>query len=129
MDKMETHKNFEKRLQESMSLDAFDKPSQDLVKDARKKIALRKKQKKEPFDLFSLLAAFLNFKVKLYQAIVTSLVVGGLILIFNRPNNDFTNEAPSDYMTNIVSVQSSTVLSSIYTFGLNKKPYDGQSTN
>lgn len=121
---METHKDLEKILHDKMSLEELNlnDPAPFLIQDARKKIGTRKKPSVEPHDFFSLIAAFLNLKVKLYQAVVASLIIGGIILTFNREDSGGINTRPDDSVSNIASVRSSTVLSSIYTFGLNKKP-------
>lgn len=121
---METHKDLEKILHDKMSLEELNinDPAPSLIQEARKKIGTRKKPSVEPNDFFSLIAAFLNLKVKLYQAVLASLIIGGIILIFNREDSGGINTHPGDSVSNIASVRSSTVLSSIYTFGLNKKP-------
>lgn len=126
---METTNDLENKLREMMSPNHLEQPNSKLVADARKKIMARKKPSTESSDFFAMLAAFLNFKVKLYQAVLASLILAGMILIFNREDNNRNNDTSSDYMSNIASVGSSTVLSSIYTFGLNKKPYDERSSN
>ena len=121
---METPKDLEMILRESMSLDELhlNDPAPLLLAEARKKIGARKKRPAEANDFFSLVAAFLNLKVKLYQAVLASLIIGGIILIMNHEDSGVINTQPNEGISNIASVRSSTVLSSIYTFGLNKKP-------
>lgn len=128
---METNKDLEKILRDKLSLDELElqQPDAKLILEARKKIMARKKTVAEPNDFFSFIAAFLNFRVKLYQAVLAMLVISGGIMFYNSEGSDSGNERTDDSISNIASVRSSTVLSSIYTFGVNKKPYDGRTSN
>lgn len=128
---METHKDLEKILHDTLSLEELELPQPDisLVLEARRKIMLRKKPVAEANDFFSLVAAFLNFRVKLYQAVLAMMVITGSIMFYNSGGSDTGKEQADDSFSSIASVRSSTVLSSIYTFGVNKKPYDGRASN
>ncbi|MES2680748.1 MAG: hypothetical protein V4635_12725 [Bacteroidota bacterium] len=130
---MENNKEINEFISNKMSLDELNvkDPDLSLVAEARKKIAARKKKPaNEIEDFFSLMAAFLNFKIKLYHAVIAAVITGGLILYTTREDHDNKDESrTSEYVSNIASVRSSTVLSSIYTFGLNKTQYDGRANN
>jgi hypothetical protein len=129
---MDDKKHLEQFLTENMSVNELNVQVPGLAKltTARKQIAARKKPIKQREDVFVLIASFLNVKVKLYHAIIATVVVCICILYVNRDDKAQTNQAQSsEYVSNIASVRSSTILSSIYTFGLTKKSYDGQSRN
>jgi len=129
---MENHDEFQHFLGDRMSTDGLEAPDASLVLEARKKVIARKKQnsKNEFEDLFSLVAAFLNFRIKLYHAVIVAAVTGAIILYATRDDKNNKEESgTSEYVSNIASVRSSTVLSSIYTFGLNKTHYDGRANN
>lgn len=130
---MENNEELDKFLSNKMSLEdlKLTDPAASLVSEARKKIIARKKNPaSEIEDFFSLLAAFLNFKIKLYHAVIATVVTGGIILYASREDHGNKEESrSSEYVSNIASVRSSTVLSSIYTFGLNKTQHDGRTNN
>ena len=128
---MENKDKLDEFLSQKMALEELNlpEPSLSLIAEARKKITARKKSTSEIEDTISLLAAFLNFKIKLYHAVIASIIVGGIILCFTKEDTTNKKEIPtSEYVSNIASVKSSTVLSSIYTFGLNKKQIYGRAT-
>lgn len=127
---MDNNNELNRFLSNKMSLDDMDihVPESPLI--ARKKIALRKKQTGEIEDFFSLLAAFLNFKIKLYHAVIATVIIGSIILFFSEKENENKNEARNtEYISNIASVKSSTVLSSIHTFALTKEQAYANGTN
>ncbi len=130
---MEYNEELYKFLRDNMSLDELNlkDPDLSLVSAARKKIKMRKKQPANEFeDFFSLVAGFLNLKIKLYHAVIASIVIGAVILYATREDKSSREESQSgEYISNIASVRSSTVLSSIYTFGLNKTQHDGRSAD
>ncbi len=129
---MEKNDELQRFLGDMMSTDSLETPDLSLVREARKKIVARKKQnsKNDFEDLFSLVAAFLNFRIKLYHAVIVAAVTGAIILYATHDDNNNKEESgTSEYVSNIASVRSSTVLSSIYTFGLNKTHYDGRANN
>jgi hypothetical protein len=83
----------------------------------------------EKEDIIMLLAGFLNMKIKLYHAVLASIVIGGLILYFSRDDGSQNNEAAGSGFANslaavanqtVHSVTNSTVLSSINTFVIRK---------
>ncbi|MBA2613859.1 MAG: hypothetical protein H0U95_17990 [Bacteroidetes bacterium] len=127
---MENNNDLEKFLINQLSVDELDLKVPDLSEVARKKILARKKQSGEIEDFFSLIAAFLNFKIKLYQAVFATIIIGGIILFFTREDKETNKEThASEYVSNIASVRSSTVLSSISTFALTKEKTYGNRSN
>ena len=127
---MDNNNELENFLSSKMSLNEMNLQVPTLSAEARKKIAARKKPANEMEDLFSLIAAFLNFKIKLYHAVIATIIIGGFILYFTKEDKGNKSEKHSnEYISNIASVRSSTVLSSICTFGLNKKQTYGRATN
>ncbi|MEO6304567.1 MAG: hypothetical protein ABIP51_15515 [Bacteroidia bacterium] len=127
---MENNNELENFLSHKLSVDELDLQVPKLSETARKKIATRKKTTGEIEDFFSLVAAFLNFKIKLYHAVLATIIIGGIILFFTKEDKNNNNETySSQYVSNIASVKSSTVLSSICTFGLNKEQSYGNGAN
>ena len=129
---MNDKKNLEQFLTENMSVNKLNIEVPRLAKlmAARKQIAARKKPNAQSQDFIALIASFLNVKIKLYHAIVATIVICLCMLYVSRDDKNQKNQAQSsEYVSNIDSVRSSTILSSIYTFGLTKKSYDGQSRN
>jgi hypothetical protein len=116
---METNENLNEFLSEKLrSYEAA--PSIDLVREAREKIIARKKNE-EQADIYSLIAAFLNFKIRLYHAVIATIIISGIVLYFSRQNeNAPSSSQSSQYVSNLASVKNSTVLSSIQTFILKK---------
>ena len=97
----------------------IDAPEIGLVKDARKLISKRKKIEPDADDVFSLIATFLNMKIKLYHAVIASICMALVIFYFTRTEKTNNTESnSSQYVSNIASVRSSTVLSSIRTFAV-----------
>ena len=129
---MENNNELNNFLSDKMSVDELNLQAPDLalVFEARKKVMARKKAAGEINDFFSIIATFLNFKIKLNHAVFATIVTGSIILYVtqNKPGNKIENRS-DDYVSNIASVRSSTVLSSIYTFGLNKTQHDGRARN
>jgi len=130
---MEDNKKLNEFLSGQMSLDnlKIEQPSLLLAEQARKKIIARQKpQQGEIEDFFSLVATFLNFKIKLYHAALAMVIIGGCILYFNaeeRTGN--VNAHANDHVSNLASAKSTTVLSSINTFALTKEQAYGNGTN
>jgi hypothetical protein len=96
------------------------RPSQ-LSNEARRIVADRKKSA-DVDDLFSLIASFLNLKIKLYHAVLATILIGAGILLLNRQGGNAKKDEPrpSQYVSNIAAVKNSTVLSSCKTFVLHK---------
>ncbi len=118
---MEKAKEVNKFLEQKMSVANFleEVPDRSLVNEAREKIILRKTLTEERNDYLSILASFLNIKIKLYHAVFASLVIGLLIFYFTKNEKIQNTESPnSQYVSNIAAVRSSTVLSSIRTFAI-----------
>lgn len=130
---MEDNKELNKFLNEHMLLDhlKIEQPSLLLAEQARKKIIARQKPEQgEIEDFFSLVAAFLNFKIKLYHAAIAMLIIGGCILYFNaEERSDSVKAHSNDLVSNLASAKSTTVLSSINTFALTKEQAYGNRTN
>lgn len=125
---MENNNALNKFFSDQMSTEELhiEDPKLSLVNAARNKIIARKKPVNEIEDFLSIVAAFLNLKVKLYHAAIATIIIGFIILYTTHDKQDKGSESYSGtYVSNIASVRSSTVLSSIYTFGLNKTQYDG----
>lgn len=99
----------------------MEAPDYSLLVDARNKVRQRKNVHYQREDIFSLLASFLNMKIKLYHAVIICLVVGAFIFYFSKEDKDVRQEAGSvRYESNIAAVRNSTVLSCIHTFGVRK---------
>lgn len=128
---METNDNLEKFLSDRMSADHvnFSAPDGSLLEPARKKVLARagKNRIEEKQDIIYMIASFLNFKVKLYQAVIATVILGGLIFYFTHDKKNNKNEVQqTEYVSNLASANSSTVMSCTKTFGLNKKQLYGR---
>jgi hypothetical protein len=131
---MEPQENFEKQLTEKMSAQASDitAPPLSRMNAARKIVAQRAGQSPQGEDLLTLLAGFLNMKIRLYHAVLATIIIAGLIFFFSKEDNKPSREAIGHtYESNIaavnhsaipsgISVSNSTVLSSINTFIIRK---------
>ena len=120
---MEKENNLDQFLAGKLSSDEMKmtSPTPSLVAEARKKIELRKRNLGDREDLFSMIASFLNLKIKLYHAVIATIVIGGAIVYFSKSGSPEKNEVNTDqYVSNIAAVRNSTVLSSIHTFILSK---------
>ena len=128
---MENKNELDNFLRDKLSIEELNLKVPQLSAEARKKIIARKKPNRaEVGDLFSIVAAFLNLKIKLYHAVLATVIIGGTILFFTKEDHNKNNEGHSDqYVSNVASVKSSTVLSSINTFGLNKERSYANGTN
>lgn len=116
---MENINDFDKILIEKMSVDELEieLPGRFIISEARKKVQSRKKTTVEREDLFWLVARFLNVKIKLYHAVLACVLIGGSILYFTNEKKE--NKSKGEYQleeSNMVSINSSTVLSCIKTF-------------
>jgi hypothetical protein len=116
---MENINDFDKILIEKMSVDELEieVPGRFILSEARKKVQSRKKTKAEREDLFWLVARFLNVKIKLYHAVLACVIIGGSTLYFTNERKE--NKSKGEYQleeSNMVSINSSTVLSCIKTF-------------
>ena len=112
------NKNLDSFLKSKMSLNelGISEPKADLVSAARKKIDLRRKKMEEPMDLLAVISGFFNLQIKLYQAGLATLIIGGYIYYFTKTENIPTKTIVTQYVTDDSSVNSSTVLASILTF-------------
>lgn len=121
---MENKNEFDNLLSQHLSVhqSGIDSPSIDLVKKARQKVQNRKQELGEFGDFFALIAGFLNMKIKLYHAVIASIVIGFGILYFNKESSAVKKEETQSvqYVSNIAAVRNSTVLSCINTFVTNK---------
>lgn len=119
---MENNNELNKFLSDKMSLNDLDIIVPKLSSITRRKISERKQQNAEIEDFFSLVAAFLNFKIKLYHAVIAMVVICGCLLYFNGEDRSAKTTTHSDELvSNLASAKSSTVLSSIHTFALTKE--------
>lgn len=121
---MENKNNLDDFLSEMMSVhhSGIHKPSIDLVKNARLNVQRRKNELGEFGDFFALIAGFLNMKIKLYHAVIVSIIIGFSILYFHKETNPVKKEETqsAQYVSNIAAVRNTTVLSCINTFVTNK---------
>lgn len=122
MTNMETNKELDNFLKQKLSPDQLEAPSPALLSEARKKVIARRPAKSEVEDFFLMIAAFLNFKVKLYQAVLVVALIGCVIFVADRSKKTENSDRVGEEYSNIASVHSSTVLSSICTSRLIKKP-------
>jgi hypothetical protein len=96
-------------------------PGLRLVEAARSKVMERRKTAAGRDDIFAMLAAFLNFRIRLYHAVLFVTLISGIIWYFSRERTNVVSPVYSDqYISNIAAVRNSTVLSSINTFILRK---------
>lgn len=115
---METHPKLEKLLKARMSVEEMDLPEPDLsfISESRQLVLARKKPAATGNDAFNRLAGFFMMRVRLYQAALSSLLIGGFIVYFVEVSNIHQDENPLTQTTvSNNSVKSSTVLTSILT--------------
>ncbi len=118
---MEEQDTYDTFLKTQMSVHASNivPPDMQFLNEARKKISKRRIQIEEREDFFSAMAAFLNLKIKLYHAVLASVLVALCIFYFTKSNKTNNIEAGnSQYVSNIAAVRNNTVLSSIRTFAI-----------
>ena len=116
---METSKKIDELLKDLLSVDRFDAqpPRVEILSRARKIIMLRNNSEHKAFDFFSLLASFLNLRIKLYHAVIAVLILFGAFLFMKRDPAPPESELSSSTVTgNLAAVQNPTVLSCIQTF-------------
>lgn len=76
----------------------------------------------EQKDIISLLAEFLNFRIKLYHAVLASIVIWILIIVFTQQSRPIREESQSAYHPSPLAASgNSTVLPSISTHCLKEK--------
>lgn len=103
----------------SLATSNIEAPDISFLIAARKAVAKRKSFNHETDDVFSIVAAFLNMKIKLYHAVIASVCLALVIFFFTKTEKSNNIESnSSQYVSNIASVRSSTVLSSIRTFAV-----------
>ncbi len=115
---METNNNIHTVLSEQMkSEQAFvSAPSLVKMETARQLIAARQPLPKQSNDLFVMIASFLNVKVKLYHAIGLCVILTVSIYFISVKTKQHIYTPSYDTETsNLASINSSTVLSSIKT--------------
>lgn len=115
---MQQQSELEQTLMQKLSVNQSDieAPAPGRFKATRKLVELRGLKKTETDDIFTLLAGFLNMKIKLYHAVIASVVIALCILLATREkrvNGDQLRDA--HFISNIAAVNNSTVLSSINT--------------
>lgn len=118
---METNNELERFLSDKMSAEEMNLSMPDilLIAEARKKVLAREKKnvREEKQDFIYMIAAFLNFKVKLYQAVVATIIIGGIVFYFTHNNKSPKNEAQTtDYVSNLASANNPTVMSCAHEF-------------
>jgi hypothetical protein len=94
----------------------LSEPELSLISESRQLVALRKKHALKRFSFLENVIALFTMNVKLYQAALSTLVMGGLMFYFSEVNTIHNPEASltKSHHTNN-SVKSSTVLTSILT--------------
>ena len=118
---METSKNLENLLRDQLSSDVagINPPNLSTMKKARELVRRRSYKVVEREDIFTLLAYFLNLRIKLYHAVIASIVIYAAVLFFRKEKPAINTEISSkEKVSNLASVRNSTVLSSIQTFVL-----------
>jgi hypothetical protein len=121
---MEKTKDFEKLLTNALSYHSsgIESPDPSLIFDARRVVMARKKQVKEPMDLFAMLLAFFKMELKVYHVGLCLLLFSAGFFYVKEPSYTDTGtvgltgyrDALSTQNTTI-SVNSSTLLTSIPT--------------
>jgi hypothetical protein len=115
---METHPKLEKLLRTGMSLDNSDisEPDLSLISEARQLVALRKKAAVRKSGLLESILSFFTMNIKVYQAALSTIVMGGFIFYFLQVNTLSDSDSTlTQANTHNNSVKSSTVLTSILT--------------
>jgi hypothetical protein len=116
---MKTNNELEQFLIKKLSV-SENAPPLFLINEARQKLKQRKLNETHE-DIFSLVAAFLNFRIRLYPAALFTALMCGTVLYFTlRKEQKQTSPFSTEYVSNIAAVRNSTVLSSINTFILRK---------
>jgi hypothetical protein len=115
---METHNELDRFLSEQYHR-SFSPAPGILGNKARAVIARRKRA--EPQDVFSVVAGFLNYRVRLYHAILVVAACSSVLLYFSlKKEKQESSPASFQYVSNIAAVHNSTILPSINTFILRK---------
>ena len=82
---------------------------------------LVKPLKSQQSDIFSMIAAFLNFKIKLLHALIAFAVIWGGVLLYSDEKTPQTESlSVSTYATNVAAVYEATVPACIKTYVLKK---------
>jgi hypothetical protein len=104
----------------AVELAEISHPPVSKIEEARKLVQNRLKKSKEREDFITMLASFLNMRIKLYHAVIVTILVGVVILLSTK-NSPSTNEAnTSAFDSNIAAVRNNTILPSINTFVMRK---------
>lgn len=92
---MEEKNNLDDFLKDNMSLDNLqvNEPGLDLVSEARKKIMARKIAEKKNSSFWSFAGQLLNFRIKLYQGGLATMLVAGIT--FYMVGNECDNSSKS----------------------------------
>ncbi len=101
-------------LKQKMNIDelGIHAPDLSLVSEARKKVLTRKKLQNRNENLFSMLARILNFRIKLYQAGIATMLIGvGIFFITKKSDNN--NETKTRQYAEVDSLKSSSVKDNI----------------
>lgn len=120
---MAAQNTFKQLLNQHLSVNQTNIPVPDVEKlYAARQLVLKRKDVVAPRpDVVSLTAAFLNMKIKLYHAVIASVLIAATILYLTKSNSAPQKESQiSQYNQNIAAVNNSTVLSSINTFVIRK---------
>jgi hypothetical protein len=117
---MQENTPYEKMISESMSAGSPDMPSPSdrWLSSARERVKQRKiAGRRSSDDLYSLIASFLNLRIRLYHAIVLLIITLIVLMFVNRePGKEGDEMLMTRYPAQLTAARNSTVLSSINTF-------------
>lgn len=100
-------------LRSKMSVDELniDRPSNDLVLKARKKIVARKNNVMHNETLLDGIKSFFYAELKVYQVVLFALIIAGCYFWFSKPGENSLKQSKFDnYMVNEKAITSSTIL-------------------
>ena len=98
-------------LKDKMSLNKMEinQPDPSLVSEARKKVVLRKKVSVESESIFSTLGRFFNLQIKLYQAVLATIIIAAGIFYFSNGDGGKKDDSRKIQYANADSLRSSSV--------------------
>lgn len=91
-------------------------PPLEAMQEIRQQVMARSKPAENREDIIAVIAAFLNLKIKLYHAVIATLVILIGLLFLNRNKNNLPEQVHgSSYVSSIAAIQHSTLMPSINT--------------
>jgi len=91
----------------------LEAPEISRMSEARNIVLLREQTNKQ--DIFALLASFLNLKIKLYHAVIASIVIWICVMVFQKEDSTHHEVSAEVPQTNLAAINNSTLLPSIQT--------------